>query len=398
MLAIAGCPDNSGDSTDVERSILTPPELPIYKTPGLHLIYTVNNPRSATVGNTDNAHVLIAESDGSRRQVLFTFPGFIFHAVPSPTGTHIAFVGSVSRRGRTDERHLFIYTLSTGNYRDVSEGGYYTRMVTTSPLFTLDGSSVLFISRRAEDYPQYNIFKCDVETGRVGGLYTHSVEDVPLSLLPDGRHCVAVSRIDDLAGAQEFISINVESGEEAVLHRFENVTKVGPACISTDGTMIYCDLKPSDEGSAGGVGARSRELWSINLEDGTAVRLLEPFTVTYVYQIYTASDGNERLLLRRQENIQGEETPMARIATCLPDGSDFTYLTDTSSRTYLFGPPPKNTKHVSPDNRLLFYYGQDPFFKHEDIWVMNIDGSGLVNISNTAGYGEGSAGWIEIQL
>jgi len=396
LSGVTGCPDRPEDKSPDDEIPAPEPELPICETPGLHLVYTVNDPRLATLGNADNAHVLIAESDGSRREVLFTFPGFIFHTVPSPTGTHIAVVGSVPNLSGTDERHLFIYDIRTGRFRDVSEGGYYTRMVTTSPVFTRDGSAVLFISRRADDYPLYNIFRCEISSGQVRGLYTQSVEEVPVELTPDGRHCIAVRRVPDRSGVREFISINIESGAETIIHTFENVTKVGPACMTSDGGTIFCDLKPSDEGSSAGSGARSRELWSINLETDTATRLLDPATVTYIYQVFIDSGGSERLLLRRQEDLEGEDTPIARIATCLPDGSDFRYLTEATERSYLFGPPPKNTKHISPDNSLIFYYSQDPVFKHEDIWVMSPDGSNPVNISNTAGYGEGSAGWIQI--
>ena len=396
--ALSGCPSSSGKGADGTGTPQPVSELPVFKIPGLHLVYTVNNPRSDTEGNPDNSHVLIAEPDGSRREVLFNFSGFIFHTVPSPIGTHIAFVANVPKSGGTDERHIFIYNIATGDYRDVSEGGYYTRLVTTAPMFNADGSSVLFISRRAEDYPLFNIFKCDIATGRTGGLYTQSVEDVPLELMNGGQECVAVRKVPDAVSAQELIAINIETGAERALYRFDNVTKVGPACVSRDGNRIFCDVKPTDEGTSMGTGARSREVWSIDLQTGKAVRLLDPMTVTYVYQDYIDPDGNERLLLRRQEDTEGEDTPLSRIATCLTDGSDFTYLTDTSARAYLFGPPPKNTKHVSPDNRLLFYYKQDPVFKHEDIWVMKPDGTDPINISNTAGYGEGSAGWIEIPL
>ncbi|MCX6647176.1 MAG: hypothetical protein NTY09_12590, partial [bacterium] len=143
------------------------------------------------------------------------------------------------------------------------------------------------------------------------------------------------------------------------------------------------------------IGANSRDVVSVNLVDGAVTNLLEPNTVTYVYRVFRDSNGELSLLLRRQEVFEGEETPLSRIAVCSADGSDFRYLTDTSARAYLYEPP-TNINHLSPDNSLLFYYRQDPLFEHEDIWVMKSDGTDPVNVSDTAGYAEGSAGWIVI--
>jgi hypothetical protein len=134
---------------------------------------------------------------------------------------------------------------------------------------------------------------------------------------------------------------------------------------------------------------------SIDLETGLKRVLFDPTKVTYVYQVFPDSNGDLRFLLRRQEEISEEETPMSRIATARVDGSDFQYLTGTDARCYLLAPP-TNIPPLSPDHSLLFYYRQDPVFHNEDIWVMKPDGTESVNISNTAGYPEGSAGWIVI--
>jgi hypothetical protein len=173
------------------------------------------------------------------------------------------------------------------------------------------------------------------------------------------------------------------------LHRFRNVTKIGPAFFDPAGQRIFCDVKPT----AGGI--RSRELISVNLSTGEATTLLDPNSVTYVYQVYPGMDGSLRLMLRRQEALAEEETPMSRLATAKEDGSDFKYLTGTEARSYLLTPP-SNIPPLCPDYSLLFYYRQDPMFKNEDIWVMKPDGTDPINISNTAGYAEGSAGWLVV--
>jgi Tol biopolymer transport system component len=366
----------------------------------MYLVYTVNDPRGGTIGTEQVAHVLIAQvrtENGAepQRDVLITFPGFIFHTVPSPDGKYVAFVGSAHGEGGVEERHLFIFDMRTGLSRDVSSTGFYSRAVQTPPIFTPEGSTILFISRWTVDSGEFNIFKCDASTGAISGLYTNPVEDVPLGLMPDGNHCIAVTRNSGAPGSYNYISIDVADGTYEVLHTFSNVTKVGPPHADYDGARIFCDIKPSEENMGSFMGTPSREAIAINLEDNTETCLLDPNTVNYVYQLFQDSEDETRLLLRRQEGVEGEDTPFSRIATCRVDGSRFTYLTDTSARAYLLRPP-TNIHPISPDNSLIFYYRQDPVFEHEDIWVMNPDGTGSLNISNTAGYNEGSAGWIVI--
>jgi Tol biopolymer transport system component len=289
-----------------------------------------------------------------------------------------------------------LYDLRTDEYVDVSTAGNYSRAVQTGPIFTRDGRWAVFLSRWSVEAGEYNVFKCDVETHETSGLYTESLEDVPLTLMPDGASVIAVRRLRNTPGVLDYMTINVESGSAELLYRFENVTKVGPAFVDKTETHLYCDIRPSVTLFAADMGSHSRDVVAVNLADGSATRLLEPNTVTYVYQIFTDSSGRESLLLRRQEVSEGEETPLSRIAACSIDGSNFRYLTDTTAKAYLYGPPPSNIVHISPDNSLLFFYRQDPLFEHEDIWVMKSDGTDPVNISDTAGYTEGSAGWIVI--
>jgi Tol biopolymer transport system component len=386
--------NNTGQKPD-EGAVPAETVTPLYDIPGLHLLYTVND-RFANTGSAPTARVLIAEPDGSRREILFEFPGHVFHITPSPTGDMVAFVGSASGDAGQNERHLFIYDIKLDTYRDVSLTGLYSRAVQAGPIFSLDGKYVLFLSRRSVDAGEYNIFKCDAETGVTSGLYTDSVEDVPLTMMPDGESCIAVRRPRNTTGVLEYIKVDINTGAAELLHRFENVTKIGPAHVDDTGTTMYCDIKIWNIDSAMDVGANSRDVVSVNLADGIVTNLLEPNTVSYVYQIYRDSSGELSLLLRRQEVFEGEETPLSRIAVCKADGSDLRYLTDTSARAYLYGPPPKNINHLSPDNSLLFFYRQDPLFEHEDIWVMKSDGTDPVNVSDTAGFAEGSAGWIVI--
>jgi len=392
---LLACPQRHAPDSPLEQNAASVPRIPLAKTPGLHLVYAVNDPRSVTFGVARSAHVLIAKPDGSRREILFDYSGFIFHAVPSPAGTHIAVVGSVWGESGQDERHLLLYDLASGSLTDVSATGFYSRAVQTPPIFTPDGNWVIFLSRWSVESGEFNIFECEVSSGQIRGLYTDPVEDVPLTMMPDGRRCIAVRRDPEAISVFEYISVDIETGAVTVLHRFENVTKVGPAHIDADENVIYCDIKTSEEGVGPFGGARSREVLSINLDDGTVRSLMEPFTVTYVYQTFTDADSHRRLLLRRQEDIEGEDTPMSRIALSSTDGADFQYLTDTSARSFLLRPP-TNIPPIAPDNSLLFFYRQDPAFDFQDIWVMKLDGSDAVNISNTASRNEGSAGWIII--
>jgi len=405
VVSLTGCPDTGSGESDVPGDTAVTDDRPLREVPGLYLVYTVNDPRAATFGVDRVARVLIArpvvpygvdsEAIEPRREVLFSYPGFIFHIAPSPIGTHVAFVGSVSGNSGEDERHLFIYDLESKSYSDVSSAGFYSRAVKTAPIFSSDGDQVIFLSRWATESGEFNIFRCDVETGLISGLYTEPVEDVPLTLMPDGRHCITVIRDPGEIGVFFYVSIDIDNGDTEILHRFENVTKVGPAFVDVNATRIYCDLKPLDDSTNPMAVIRSRNIIELNLDDGSETQLLDPNTVTYIYQIFIDDLNEERLVLRRQEDITGEDTPMTRIATCRLNGDDFQYLTDTSARSYLL-PPPSNIPHIAPDNSLIFFYRQDPVFEHEDIWVMHPDGSGETNISNTAGYNEGSAGWLLI--
>ncbi|MFH1676166.1 MAG: hypothetical protein ABIC40_03995, partial [bacterium] len=345
---------------------------------------------------TGTARILIADPGSNRREVLFTFPGFVYHTVPSPTGKFVAFVGNVRGENHKDERHLFLYDIDRGAYADVSSPGYYSRAVLTAPIFSPDGSKVFFISRWSTESGEFNVFVCEVADRKTGGFYTEPVEDTPLTLTPDGKEVVAVRRIANRPGTLEYVAINIDDNTARSLHRFDSVTKLGPAYFDFSGATLFCDLKPFDIGSETSMSARGRLVESINLETGEEKTLLDPNSVTYLYQVFTDSQGKLRLLLRRQEESENEETPLTRIATMLSDGSDFKYLTTTEAKSY-FLRPPNNIPHVSPDNRLLFFYRRDPVFEHEDIWVMKPDGSDPVNISNTAGYAEGSAGWLVIR-
>jgi hypothetical protein len=405
ILPAVACPDSGNEEPPGDDDPVITEDRPLWESPGLRLIYTVNDPRAGAYGVDRTARVLIAEPvnntgddtdiEEPRRDVLFSYPGFIFHISPSPAGTHVAFVGSVLGETGEDERHLFIYELASRSYRDVSSTGFYSRAVKTAPVFTSEGDQVIFLSRWSTESGEYNIFKCEVETGRISGLYTEPVEDVPLTLMPDGRHCVSVIRDLTILGVFYYQSINIDTGDIEILYRFENVTKVGPAFVNDTASRIYCDLKPLDDTTSPLGGVRSRLVVELNLEDQAETSLLAPNTVTYVYQIFNYTTNEQRLVLRRQEDITGEDTPMTRIATCRLNGDDFQYLTNTSARSYLL-PPPSNIHHISPDHSLIFFYRQDPVFEHEDIWVMRPDGSDEANISNTAGYNEGSAGWIVI--
>ena len=376
----------------------SPPEeqAPLRDIPGLHLLYTVNDRFADTMTTDVTARVLIAEPDGSRREILFEFPGHIIHLTPSPSGTKVGFIGSARGEDGENERHLFIYDIKSGEYWDASLSGQYSRAVQFGLIFTPDGKYVLFLSRWSMNSGDYNVFRCDVEAGVTTGLYTQAVEEVPLTMMPDGLSCIAVRRLRNVAGVLDYIKINVETGATELLFSFEDVTKIGPAHMDDTGTLLFCDIKKWEGASASDMGSHSRDVVSVDLTDGTISYLLEPNTVTYVYQVYRDSEGELSLLLRRQEVIEGEETPLSRIAVCRVDGSDFRYLTDTSARAYLYGPPPKNVSHLNPDNSLLFFYRQDPLFEHEDIWVMKPDGTDAVNVSDTAGFTEGSAGWIVI--
>jgi hypothetical protein len=400
LLAIAlistACPGNKPEGNTGQTSTSNgEPQTPLKDTPGLHLVYTVNDPLGAVFNATLTARVLIASPYTAQREVLFEFQGFIFHTVASPRGDFIAFVGTVRGSEGQEERHLFLYDLIADEYFDCSTAGMYTRAVKSAPAFTPDGRSVLFVSRWSLDSGDFNVFICDVQTGQVRGLYTQPVEDTPLAITPDGKRCIAVKRDPVVPGDFDYISIDIATGMTGRLHRFTKVTKVGPASFDPSGNTIYCDIKPFESGEGLYGGVRSRLVVALDLASDRETVLFDPTTVTYVYQVFPDESGSLNLLLRRQEAIEGEETPMSRIAISGIDGSDFTYLTDTSARCYLL-PPPSNILPLSPDYSLLFFYRQDPLFDNEDIWVMKPDGSDPVNISNTAGFTEGSAGWIVI--
>jgi Tol biopolymer transport system component len=348
----------------------------------MYLVYTVNDPRAAQVA-ARKANVVIADPVSLRREILFDYPGFIFHLVPSPDGKRVAFVAGARASDGSEARDLFLFDLAAGRYTDVSASGHFSRAVKTAPVFSPDGSSALFLSQQAVNAGEFNIFKCDTESGRIGGLYTDPVEDVPLTMMPDGRHCVAVRRVTGVPGSFEYISVDIGNGAATVLHRFDETTKVGPAFFDPAGTTLYCDTKPANSGSTVLGGVPSREVLSINLATGASTLILDPTKVSYIYQVY-------------QEALESEETPMTRISICRADGSDFQYLTGTDARCY-FLQPPSNIPPLSPDYSLIFYYRQDPVFQNEDIWVMKRDGSDPVNVSNTAGYPEGSAGWMVIK-
>ena len=391
-LVLVACPGSKQTSKPEEPGQAS--TTPLRSTPGLYLVYTVNDPRDSPVSGR-TAHVLIADPRSQRREILFDFPGFIFHICPSPDGKYVAFVGSAWGPDGGEVRDLFLFDMADSSYRDASASGHFSRAVKTAPIFSPDGSIVLFLSQWAVGSGEFNIFKCQVDSGKIGGLYTDPVEDTPLTFMPDGRHCIAVRRIRNVPGQFEYISVDIDSGKSAVVHKFELVTKVGPAFFDPTGSTIYCDLKPMEPEGVFGGGVRSRTIVAIDLVTGEMTKLLDPSAVSYVYQVWPDKDGDPWMLIRRQEAKDEEETPMSYIAASQVDGSDFKYLTGSDARCYLL-PPPSNIPPISPDYSLLFYYRQDPVFKNEDIWVMKPDGTDPVNISNTAGYPEGSAGWIVI--
>jgi hypothetical protein len=388
-----GCPRSKPSGQPEAKPVES--NKPLISIPGTYLVYTVNDPRDNMVTGR-KANVLIADPLTQRREILFEYPGFIFHLCPSPDGKSVAFVGSEWGPDGGEVRDLFLYDIKKKTFTDVSASGHFSRAVKTAPIFSSDSSDVLFLSQWTVGTGEFNIFKCNTETLKMGGLYTDPVEDTPLTLVPDSRLCVAVRRIPNVLGAFEFISVDIDTGEMQTLHRFDNVTKVGPAFFDSTGSTIYCDIKPVDPETGGSTGIRSRSVVAIDMKANTMTELLDPLAVSYVYQVFPDAAGDYRMLLRRQEGQGETETPMSFIATVRTDGTDFKYLTNSDARCYLL-PPPSNIPPLSPDYSLLFYYRQDPVFKNEDIWVMKPDGTEPVNISNTAGYPEGSAGWIVIR-
>lgn len=396
-LILAGCPETSrrdGTSTESETS------LPLREIPGTYLIYTVNDFQLDIVANKRTAHVLISATDGSRRDILMSFSGFIHHMVPSPDGTRLAIAAQIEVTDEIqegiEETHLFIYEIDTGGMVDVSLQDQRARRLKTGPIFTSDGSKVLFLSRWARDVAEFYIFSCDIVTLQISPLYTEPLEDVPLMLIPGGGQVVAVRRSPDLGNSFEFVGVEIETGASEILHTFQNVTKIGPAHVNEDHTVLYCDVKPIESEAGFISGIRSRKVVAVDLLTGSERILLDPASVSYVYQLFRDSEGNDNLVLRRQEKSPDEDTLVGRVAIYNVATSGLQYLSPIETRTS-WPVPPSNIRPLSPDGTLLYYYQKDPVFEYTDIYVMHPDGSDPVNLSNTAGYNEGSAGWIAIR-
>jgi Tol biopolymer transport system component len=394
MASASACPNKLSEEHPREHGVQA---TSLKDTSGLYLVYMVNEYQRGLTNNSNTGHVLIASPDGERRELLFNHPQFIYHIVPSPAGTHIAFVASVQITAGYDEKHLWIFNLETGRMQDVSSQGQNSRNLSTTPIFSPDGSKVFFLSKISRDTGQFHVFECDVATLTIRGLYTQPVEEVPITVIPGtGRICV-VQRSPEGVNNYSHVSIDSDTGETETLHTYESITKLGPAFIDRNFRTIFTDTKPYDPSASALSGMRSRNILSVDIAFGTETELaMEEGSVSYVYQIFMDSDGVDKLLLRRQVASENEETPVGRIMKCDLDGTNQEFLTPEGLRTS-WQRPPSNVPPVSYDGSLIFYFRKDPVFDFTDLYVMNTDGTNSVNVSNTAGYSEEAAGWLAVK-
>jgi TolB protein len=187
---------------------------------------------------------------------------------------------------------------------------------------------------------------------------------------PDGRKILFESRRD---GNREIYVMRADGSNQTRLTDYSGVDFT--ARYHPEGHRIAFDRAPGD-GNAGPFAVYTMR------PDGTRIRKLSEDTLQAGAPDW--SPGGDRLVF---QNNNCFTCPSSDLFAMNPAGRHVRQLTNDFGNN-LWG-------HFSPGGRRIAFTHEDPpiDFTHEEIYTMNADGSGRVNITNTPTVDEFGADW-----
>ena len=197
-------------------------------------------------------------------------PGYDFQPDWSPDGKRIAFV-----RYLTDALELYTLDIETGEVAALTQGG----AVNTEPRWSPDGSRLAFVSTRGTG--RFHVFVADLTDGEFGAAqlveerespiprYYYSPYDHELSPVwtPDGTALIYVSNRDVPYGTGNIWKLSFEDRSKPILVRREETTWKARPDIAPDGKRIAY---------ASYLGRQWHQLWVVS-----AGGVADPFPLTY---------------------------------------------------------------------------------------------------------------------
>ena len=300
--------------------------------------------------------------DGSDRTQLTSGPSD-FAPVWSPDGAQIAFV-------RTDELNqrgeIFVMNADGSNQRGLTPSGESDYSPTWSP----DGAQIVFVRRFLEDGSHHNQICTMNNDGSNQQRLTHSTEmDNSPAWSPDGTK-IAFSRSGRFT--HFLVVMNADGSDQRIIGQ-----SFFTVAWSPDGSKLA--VSSYDQ-----VG-----LYIINADGSNLTPITYP-SVNGVYDVEFdtyqswSPDGSKITFTRYAScNIELVNCRSAQIWAVNADGSNPKKLTDESASVFTDEPT------WSPDGTKIIFSGSGG----GELFVMNADGSGITNITNTSDESEFSASW-----
>ncbi|MEW6321307.1 MAG: protein kinase [Acidobacteriota bacterium] len=293
--------------------------------------------------------------EGSRVPVLLTPDSPVADLQPavSPDGRRVAF------RSDRDGGGIFVINASGGEPRRVSEVGYH-------PAWSPDGRSLALsgvsMERPEGVYLLSELWVVDVETTNRRAIATRDAVQPAWS--PDGR-LIAFARIPDGGGWQRDIWVIPVSGGTAVRVTTDPAADMAPFWGPDGASIWFC----SDRGGA-------MNVWRVpvNPATGRPTGPADPLAVPAAYAcpaavardapavVYVSATARTAIARAGFDAVRGALVTPPQVITPMSRGA--------------------SSPDVSPDGTRIAFHNEGD--RQEDIWVMNLDGSGLTALTRDA--------------
>jgi Tol biopolymer transport system component len=217
-----------------------------------------------------------------------------------------------------------------------------------SPVWSPDGTKIAFSSNREAGYLDIYVMNADGSNQR--RLFSDGNNNTPASWSPDGTKLLFVKQ--NLSGSSRELYVMNSDGSNPVRITNNTLTEAS-AAWSPDGSKIaFVDIS---------VGA-SAGIYVINANGNGLTKLLAGTASAYPSSLLWSQDGT-KIIYNWWEN----SSPQLYVMNA--DGSNPTKLGSGAGGDYLT---------MSPDGKKL------AFFRDNDIFTVNADGSGLAQITNSS--------------